>query len=57
MSARRIILRRAYRDQVPSRREHASAERAAARLGLPKLADRTTFQEWLRSKALLRTKA
>lgn len=49
MSARRIVLRRAYRSAAVSKYQHLSNERAASRLGLPKLADRPTFQQWLKS--------
>jgi len=51
MSARRIVLRRAYRRQVPSTYTHLAREREAARLGLPKLEPRLTFGEWLRMTA------
>lgn len=49
MSTNRIILRRAYRDAVPSLYDHLARERQAARLGLPKISERPTFQEWLAS--------
>ncbi len=46
MSARRIVLRRAFRQQTESAWSYAARERQARRLGLPKLADRETFAEW-----------
>ncbi len=48
MSARRIVLRRAYLSSVPSAWDHAARARQAQRLGLPPIAQRPSFADWQR---------
>lgn len=57
MSARRVVLRSAFRSPTESAWSHAARDRQAQRLRLPKIAQRKTFAEWQADGRPLRTPA